>query len=116
MLLRAEVGERQRLVGAGVQGADDHAAAAERREHLAVDLGLLARGWGRLVGAEEEHSVRNRPDALDVLGAPAATASCTAPMLASSATGAPSRVRPGPELAASALARSLGAARLSSAR
>lgn len=67
VLLGPEVGELQRLVGAGVEGAHDDASSLEGREDAAVDLGLLLdrRGLGRRevdeLGAEE-------PDALEVQG------------------------------------------------
>ena len=60
-----EVGERQRLVGAGIQGAHDDPAVAEGPEHLAVDLRLLLDGR-RLVGREEDELGAEQPDALEV--------------------------------------------------
>ena len=104
VLLALVGGERDRLVRAGVEGADhDVAVAAERREHAGVDVGLLLDA--RLVLAVEEAQLgAEQADALDrPVGRRGAPTSPSA-TLASSLTAVPSAVRPGPGPAAERLA------------
>ena len=55
--------ERQRLVGPGVERADDHRAAAERRGDLRVDRALLLLGR-RVVAVEEQELGAQQADAV----------------------------------------------------
>ena len=98
--------ETQRLVGSGVEHADDDAALGERLEDLAVGPRSAAprrapsrgrRGRGTRCGRDRRppRPPRARP-----------RRSAGPPMLASSGTVCPSEVAPGPEVSASAAFRS----------
>ena len=67
VLLRPEVGEGERLVGAGVERAHDDPPPGEGCEHLGVDVGLLLDGRG-LVAGEEDELGPEESHALEVLG------------------------------------------------
>ena len=96
-VLLALVGrERDRLVGAGVEGADDDVAAVGvGREDRAVDVAPAPRRSARPCWSRKHSSVRNRPDSLRRARLPRTAAEAPSATLASSLTGIPSDGRGG---------------------